>query len=53
MNVHMNSAGMSLDWASVHLQDVRDDGQAYVALSRVRSLEGLQVVPSNQVNVIK
>ena len=37
-------AGMSLDYLIVNLQDIFAEGQVYVALSRARSMAGLQVV---------
>ena len=36
--------GCSLDYAIVDLSDLFDYGMAYVALSRVRSLDGLSIV---------
>lgn len=37
-------AGMTLDYVVVNLQDSFAEGQVYVALSRARSMAGLQVV---------
>ncbi len=32
--------GMSIDYCEAHIRDCFDSGQAYVALSRARTLEG-------------
>lgn len=36
--------GMTLDLVKVHLEDVFEEGQAYVALSRARDMDGLQTI---------
>ena len=42
MTIH-KCQGMTLDFANVSLRSVFAPGQAYVALSRARSMEGLHV----------
>lgn len=38
------AAGMTLDYVVVNLHEIFAEGQVYVALSRARSMAGLQVV---------
>ena len=41
------SQGSSLDYAIIDLLELFDFGMAYVALSRVRNLEGLSIISIN------
>ena len=45
--------GLTLDYAVVSLANIFENGQTYVALSRIKNLEGLQVVGVNQTAISK
>jgi intein/homing endonuclease len=42
--INHNSQGCSLDYAEIDLSNTFEKGQAYVALSRVKNIEGLSII---------
>ena len=50
LSIH-KSQGQSLDYVKVDLRHVFEAGQAYVALSRAKTLEGLQVLNFNPTKI--
>ncbi|KAL2643771.1 hypothetical protein R1flu_011358 [Riccia fluitans] len=52
MTIH-KCQGMTLDYARVGLSGIFAEGQAYVALSRVRSMNGLQILNSSEKPMVR
>ena len=52
MSIH-KSQGLSLDFVKVSLNNLFAEGQCYVALSRVRTLDGLQIMGNATANGVR
>lgn len=49
--INHNSQGCSLDYAEIDLSDIFEYGMTYVALSRVKNLEGLNIIDIDYDNI--
>jgi hypothetical protein len=50
---HGRVAGMTLDYVIVNLKYIFAEGQVYVALSRARSMDGLQIIGNASRSIVK